>query len=129
MAKKIILRGTLEDHQGNSLHPSTEAGQVAAGGGKTVAQRLLELTATAKEYTANSSTNAAVVVGVSDFVQPDTADYTYSLELLSAVSGAEENLGIVPVLHLATQSVVLNRVGITSGKSVDVVFRITRRAL
>ena len=70
-----------------------------------------------------------MVVGVSDFVLLDTAGYTYALELLSATSGAEQNLGIVPVLHLETQSVVLNRVGITSGKVVDVVFRITRRAL
>lgn len=87
------------------------------------------LPATTKTYTQTTTSNSAVVVDVSDFVLDDTDRYSYALELLSAISGEETSLAVVPVLHTATKTVVITRIGVTAGKVVDVMFRIIKRAL
>lgn len=122
-----VVKGTLQDHNGTNLLPDTTADQVIFPDGQTLEQKLVS--ATLKEYTATSSSNTALVVDVSDFVLDDAGSYSYTLELLSATSDAETNLGVVPVLHIATQAVVISRVAVTSSKVVEVKFRIIKRKL
>lgn len=122
-----IIKGRFTDENGAVCHFQTEAAMVIMPNGRTLDNALLPVLE--KTYIAVADGNAAETVDVSDFVQADTDKFSYSLELFSAVSGEEQNLPVVPVLHTATQSVVLIRLGIAAEKSVEVRFRIVKRGL